>query len=107
MLRAGIIPSREYNNFFRNETVAITLDEDTKRQLQASLQRYCAQNFDEDVGGLKAAMLLDFCVREIGPSIYNQAIKDAQAEMRDRIDALDVTCYQEEFAYWRKPSRQR
>jgi uncharacterized protein (DUF2164 family) len=52
-------------------------------------------------------MLLDFCVREIGPSIYNQAIKDAQAEMRDRIDALDVACYQEEFAYWRKPSRQR
>lgn len=87
--------------------MAITLDEDIKQRLLASLQRYCSANLDEEIGSLKAALLLDFCVREIGPCVYNQAIRDAQAEMRDRIDALDVACYEEEFGYWTQARRPR
>ena len=87
--------------------MAINLDDDARQRLQASLQRYCAENFDEEVGGLKAGMLLDFCLREIGPCVYNQAVRDAQAEMRDRIDAVDVACYEEEFGYWSRGGRRR
>jgi uncharacterized protein (DUF2164 family) len=82
--------------------MAIKLDNQAETQLLASLQRYCAQNFDEEIGNLKARLLLDFCLREIGPSIYNQAVRDAQAVMQDKIAEVETNCYETEFAYWKK-----
>jgi uncharacterized protein (DUF2164 family) len=88
--------------FISGGPMAIKLNKDTEDRLQASLQRYCAQNFDEDIGGLKARLLLDFCLREIGPSIYNQAVQDAQAVMQEKIAEVETNCYETEFAYWQK-----
>ncbi len=82
--------------------MAIKLDKDVEQRLLASLQRYCANNFDEEVGNLKAQLLLDFCVREIGPSIYNQAVQDAQKVMHEKVTELETNCYEIEFAYWQK-----
>jgi uncharacterized protein (DUF2164 family) len=82
--------------------MAIKLDTDTQHRLLTSLQRYCAENFDEDMGDLKARLFLDFCLREIGPAIYNQAVRDAQAVMQEKISEVDTNCYEPEFAYWNK-----
>ena len=57
----------------------ITLPPEAKKQLLGSIKRYAAENLDQDIGDLKAGMLLDYVLKEIGPSIYNQAIADAQA----------------------------
>jgi len=82
--------------------MAIKLDKDVEQRLIGSIQRYCAEHLDEEVGDLKARLLLDFCLREIGPSVYNQAIVDAQAAMQDRIAELQTECYETEFSYWKK-----
>ena len=82
--------------------MAIKLDKDVEQRLIGSIQRYCAEHLDEEVGDLKARLLLDFCLREIGPSVYNQAIVDAQAAMQDRIAELQSECYETEFSYWKK-----
>lgn len=82
--------------------MAIKLNKDTEERLLASLQRYCAENFEEEIGNLKARMFLDFCLREIGPSIYNQAVQDAQAAMQEKIAEVETNCYETEFAYWQK-----
>lgn len=82
--------------------MAITLQQDVEQRLLASIQRYCAEHMDQQVGTLKAKLLLDFCLREIGPSVYNQAIVDAQQEMQQKIAEIDATCYETEFAYWKK-----
>jgi uncharacterized protein (DUF2164 family) len=82
--------------------MAIKLNKDAEERLLTSLQRYCAQNFDEDIGNLKARLLLDFCLREIGPSIYNQAVQDAQAAMHEKIAEVETNCYETEFPYWGK-----
>jgi uncharacterized protein (DUF2164 family) len=82
--------------------MAIKLNKEVELRLLASIQRYCAQHMDEEVGELKAKLLLDFCLREIGPSIYNQAILDAQAAMQDKIGEIDAACYETEFGYWKK-----
>jgi uncharacterized protein (DUF2164 family) len=82
--------------------MAIKLNKDTEERLLTSLQRYCSQNFDEEIGGLKARLLLDFCLREIGPSVYNQAVQDAQAAMQEKIAEVETNCYETEFAYWGK-----
>ena len=82
--------------------MAIKLVKDVEERLLASLQRYCANNFDEEIGNLKAQLLLDFCLREIGPSIYNQAVQDAQKVMQEKVTELETNCYETEFAYWQK-----
>lgn len=79
----------------------IKLSPDATRQLHASIKRYFAEHLDdEDIGDLKAAMLLDFCLTEIGPTVYNQAISDAQKYFQDRIVDLEGVCYEKEFGYW-------
>ena len=83
----------------------IELQKETEEKLIASLKRYFAENMDEEIGDLKAKLLLDFCLTEIGPSIYNRAISDAQAYMQDKVVDLDVSLYEPEFGYWKEPPR--
>ena len=83
--------------------MAIKLAKDTRKQSIASIRRYFAENMEEEVGDLKADLLLDFFLKEIGPSIYNHAIADAQAYFQEKTADLDGTCHQPEFGYWEKP----
>jgi uncharacterized protein (DUF2164 family) len=80
--------------------MTIELSPETTKQLQASIKRYFAENLDQDIGDLKAGMLLNYCLKEIGPSIYNQAIADAQAYFQARVGDLEAVCYEKEFTYW-------
>ena len=82
--------------------MAITLSKDTQQALIPSIKRYFVEHMDEEIGDLKALLLLEFCLKEIGPSIYNQAIADAQAYLHDKVTDLDGSCFEPEFGYWRK-----
>ena len=82
--------------------MAITLDKETEKYLLDSIKRFFAEDMDEDIGDLKALRVLDFCVREIGPSIYNQAIADAQTFFEERTSDLAGARYQAEYDYWKK-----
>ena len=78
----------------------IELTDDSKKRAIASLRRYFAAELDQEIGDLKAGLLLDFVLQEIGPSIYNGAISDAQTYMRDRVADLEAVCSAQEFTYW-------
>jgi uncharacterized protein (DUF2164 family) len=84
----------------------IELPPDTLKKLQASVKRYAAESLDEDMGALKAGLLLDFFLKELAPTVYNQAIADAQAYFQARTVDLEGVCYVEEFGYW-PPQRRR
>lgn len=79
----------------------ISIPDDARRQAIASLKRYLAEEFDEDVGDLKARLLLDYILEELGPTIYNRAIADARAFFEERTADLEGVCYRAEFQYWR------
>ena len=83
--------------------MAIELTTETEKKLILSIKRYFTENLEEEIGDLKAKLLLDYCVEEIGPSIYNQAIADAQTFMQDKVVDLDVSLYEPEFGYWKEP----
>ena len=87
--------------------MTISLSADVRKQAITSLQRYLAEEFEQDVGELKAGLLLEFFLKEIAPSVYNGAIADAQAYFRDRVADLDGACAAPEFAYWPKASVRR
>jgi uncharacterized protein (DUF2164 family) len=83
----------------------IPLPPDTRKQLVASLKRYAAEHLDDELGDLKAGLLLDFCLAEVGAVVYNLAIADAQKYLQERTADLDGVCHQPEFTYW--PSQDR
>ena len=80
----------------------IKLQKDTEKYLLGSIKRFVAENLDVDIGDLKASSFLEFCVKEIGPSIYNQAIADAQRFIQEKAADLGGTRYEAEFDYWKK-----
>lgn len=81
----------------------ITISPEAKHLLLASIKRYVAENLDQDVGDLKAGSLLDYVMKEIGPTIYNKGIEDAQAYFQARALDLSGVCYEREFGYWTTP----
>lgn len=83
--------------------MAIELDPETSERLKGSLKRYFAENLDLDIGDLKALLLLQFVLKEIGPSIYNRAIDDAQSWIQEMASEIGGTCYEPEFGYWKRP----
>jgi uncharacterized protein (DUF2164 family) len=77
--------------------MSITLPDDTTAKALTSLRRYCNDELEHPLGELPARLLLEFILEEIGPSIYNAAVADAQVYLRDRVADLDSACYKPEF----------
>jgi uncharacterized protein (DUF2164 family) len=80
----------------------IKLPKDTEQKLAHSIQRYLTEHFGEEIGELKAQLFLKFCLQEIAPSVYNQAIADAQGYFQERAADLENVCFATEFGYWNK-----
>lgn len=82
--------------------MTIKLSDDTQQRLISSIKQYASENMEEEIGDLKARLLMDFFLKELGPSVYNKAIADAQAHMHDRVGDLDGSCFEPEFSYWKR-----
>lgn len=80
----------------------IDLPKETRDRLVQSVKRYVAEEMEQEIGDLQASMLLDFCLKEIGPSVYNQAVADAQKHLVARVEEMGGVVYQREFGYWKK-----
>jgi len=65
--------------------MAITLKPETAQAMRESIKRYVAEHLDQD----------------IGPTIYNKAIFDAQKYFETRVVDLEGSCHEPEFQYWR------
>lgn len=94
----------------------IKLSPATEKRLHGAIQRFVAEEYGESVGELGAGTFLSFCLKEIGPAIYNQAISDAQGCMQERVTDLENICFAEETSFWgngtkkgiqRKPDHRR
>lgn len=80
----------------------IQLKKDAEKRLTASIQRFFKEELDEDIGDLKARLVLDFFLKEAAPSVYNQAMQDAQAYLLERAGELGDVRHEVEFDYWKK-----
>jgi len=80
--------------------MTISLPDPARKQSIASIKRYFDEELDQDIGELKAGLVLEFILKEIAPTIYNGAIADAQTYFRDRVADLEGACSVPEFAYW-------
>jgi len=80
----------------------LELTKEDREQAISSIQRYFEQNMEEKIGNIAASGLLGFFLEEVGPSIYNKGIADAQERIQARVSELDFEVHEDEFQYWRK-----
>jgi len=79
---------------------AITISDEARKRAVASIKRYFAEHLEQEIGDLKAGLLLGYFLEEVGPTIYNQALADARTFFEERAADLDGVCYQTEFPFW-------
>jgi len=81
----------------------IPLHKDAEKRLIGSIKKFFSQELEEEIGDLKARLVLDFFLKEVSPTVYNQAMKDAQAYFQDKVSELGDVRHEIEFDYWKKP----
>lgn len=86
--------------------MTIELTKEDRQQAIASIERYFRENMEDKIGNVAASGLLGFFLEEIGPSIYNKGVADAQERIQARASELDFEVHEEEFSYWRKYDKQ-
>ena len=87
--------------------MTIELPKETCAEAIQSIERWFEVHMEERIGNIQAGALLAFFLEEIGPSVYNKAISDAQERMQTRAMELDIECHEDEFRYWQKFDRKR
>jgi uncharacterized protein (DUF2164 family) len=74
----------------------IRLSPERRANLLAAIKRHFAAEFDEPVSDFRAQGLLDFFVRELGPPVYNQGVRDASAFMQEKLTDIEGEVYERE-----------
>jgi uncharacterized protein (DUF2164 family) len=83
----------------------IKLSPATEKQLHGAIQRFVVEEYGESIGELGAGTFLSFCLKELGPAIYNQAVADAQTCIQERVSDLENICFAEPTSYWDKGAK--
>jgi len=65
--------------------MTIELNDPARQELRDALRRYFDEEWDQDIGDLKADLLLSFILEKIGPGVYNQAVLDAETFMQEKV----------------------
>jgi uncharacterized protein (DUF2164 family) len=69
--------------------VRIQLSEERRRGLLRELQAHFLDHHGDEIGELKAGMLLEFFVERLAPPIYNEAIHAARKFIQKRLEELE------------------
>ena len=74
----------------------IKLNDDRKAQVSQDLVNFFYSEFDEDMSTFRANEIVEFMLKKIGPSQYNQGVADARAFMAEKIEDIDTEFHEPE-----------
>ena len=74
----------------------IRLSDERRASLLRSVKTYFADELDEPLSDFRAEALLDFFVRELGPPVYNQGVRDACGYMQEKLGDIEGEVYETE-----------
>lgn len=74
----------------------IRLSDDRRARLLRSIRQHFLEEFDEPISDFRAEGLLDLFVRELGPPVYNQGVRDAASFIQDRLTDIEGEVYERE-----------
>ena len=67
----------------------IRLSPERRATLLDAIKAYFSAEFDEPLSDFRAQGLLDFFVRELGPPVYNQGVRDASGFMQEKLADIE------------------
>jgi len=71
----------------KNEnTIKVTRED--RDEMVLAIKNYFLRERDEEIGDLRAGLMLDFILEELAPEFYNQGVSDAYTYMKDTIEDL-------------------
>jgi uncharacterized protein (DUF2164 family) len=82
--------------------VSIELTREERAQAVASIERWFSAELDQRIGNITAGALLGFFLEEIGPLVFNQAVRKVQDRLQERVQELDFEFNEDGFQYWRR-----
>ena len=71
----------------------IELNDERRAAICRALKTLFQEEFDQELSDFRAGEVLEFFLRTLGPTVYNQAIADARGHMQAKLDDLDVEFY--------------
>lgn len=72
----------------------VRLSPERRSALVRQVQAFFDEEMDERLSDFRAEALLDFFVRELGPPVYNQGVRDACAAMQEKLGDLEGEVYE-------------
>ena len=72
----------------------IKLSDERRDALLREIQIHFREKHGDEIGDLKATLLLEFFIKKLGPPVYNQAIQDARGFIQDKLGDLDGDFYE-------------
>jgi uncharacterized protein (DUF2164 family) len=67
----------------------IRLSPERRASLLRAIKEYFSVEFEEPLSDFRAQGLLDFFVRELGPPLYNQGVRDATGYMQEKLADIE------------------
>jgi uncharacterized protein (DUF2164 family) len=67
----------------------IRLSSERRTSLLRAIKEYFSAEFEEPLSDFRAQGLLDFFVRELGPPVYNQGVRDATGYMQEKLADIE------------------
>ena len=80
----------------KTSPMKIRLSPERRAALLETLTAHYATEFDETLSAFRAEALLDFFVRELGPAVYNQGVRDAVAFVQAKLTDIEGEVYERE-----------
>jgi uncharacterized protein (DUF2164 family) len=74
----------------------IRLSPERRTALLESLAAHYAAEFGDTLSAFRAEALLDFFIRELGPPVYNQGVRDAAAFVQAKLSDIEGEVYERE-----------
>lgn len=67
----------------------IKIEKEKKQKLVKEIQAYFIDNYEEEIGELKAELLTDFLIEKVGKEVYNQALYDSKYWFKKKLEYLE------------------
>jgi uncharacterized protein (DUF2164 family) len=74
----------------------IQLSPERRAALLRSIKSYYTAEFDDTLSDFRAEGLLDFFVRELGPPVYNQGVRDAAGFLQGKLSDIEGEIFEQE-----------
>jgi uncharacterized protein (DUF2164 family) len=80
-------------------TMALELTAQECEEAVHSLKKYFSSELGEEIGDLRAKLLLNYVLKEIAPLAYNRGVQDSEEFFRKRLEDLSATCFEPPFTF--------